>query len=98
MKLLFKIFISREQKNSKTDPFIEQMKKMIEILYKKYLISDDIGISTVHMLQLIENRIKYFFNQIETMDSLLIIEAEKVSINKNINRFSCFFNNLFIVA
>ncbi len=34
------------------------------------------------MLQILENRVKYFFNQIENMDSLLIIEAEKVSINK----------------
>ncbi len=76
------ILISSEYKNSKTDSLIEQMKKTIEILYKKYLISDDIDISSVHMLQLLENRVKYFFNQIETMDSYLIIEAEKVSINQ----------------
>ena len=55
----------------KDDPFIEQIKKTIEILYKKYFISDDIGISTIHMLQTIENKIKSLFNLIENMNSSL---------------------------
>jgi len=57
---------------------IEQIKKSIEILYKKYFISDDIDISTIHMLQIIENKIKSLFNLIENMNSSFIIEAEKV--------------------
>jgi translation initiation factor 2B subunit (eIF-2B alpha/beta/delta family) len=80
--LLINYYLSREYKNSKDDPFIEQIKKSIEILYKKYIISDDIGISTIHMLQTIENKIKYLFNLIENMNPLFIIEAEKVFKNK----------------
>ncbi|CAF1242614.1 unnamed protein product [Rotaria sp. Silwood1] len=64
-------------KNEKNDPFIEQIKQSIEILYKKHVISDDIGISTIHMLQTIENKIKSLLNTIEQMDSSSIMEAEK---------------------
>jgi len=81
--LLINYYLSREYKNSKDDPFIEQIKKSIEILYKKYIISDDIGISTIHMLQTIENKIKSLFNIIEHMDSSIIIEAEKVFYKEN---------------
>jgi hypothetical protein len=74
----FFFFFSSEYKNCKDDPLIEQIKKSIEILYKKYFISDDIDISTIHMLQIIENKIKSLFNLIENMNSSFIIEAEKV--------------------
>ncbi|CAF3149946.1 unnamed protein product [Rotaria sp. Silwood2] len=66
-----------QYKNEKNDPFIEQIKKTIEILYKRHVISDDIGISTVYMLQTIENKIKSLLNIIEHMDSSAVMEAEK---------------------
>ncbi|CAF0907730.1 unnamed protein product [Adineta steineri] len=66
-----------QYKNEKDHSSIEQLKQTIEILYKKYIISDDIGISTIHMLQTIENKIKSLFNIIEHMDSSILIEAEK---------------------
>ncbi|CAF4186176.1 unnamed protein product, partial [Adineta steineri] len=66
-----------QYKNEKDHSSIEQLKQTIEILYKKYIISDDIGISTIHMLQTIENKIKSLFNTIEHMDSSILIEAEK---------------------
>ncbi|CAF0952452.1 unnamed protein product [Adineta steineri] len=67
-----------QYKNGKDHSSIEQLKQTIEVLYKKYIISDDIGISTIHMLQTIENKIKSLFNTIEHMDSSILIEAEKV--------------------
>jgi hypothetical protein len=63
------------------------MRNTIEIVYKKYFISDDIGISTVHMLQTIENKIKSLFNIIEHMDSSHLIQAEKVFLSKKQNIF-----------
>ncbi|CAF0966684.1 unnamed protein product [Adineta steineri] len=66
-----------QYKNEKDHSSIEQLKQTIEILYKKYIISDDIGISTIHMLQMIENKIKSLFNTIEHMDSSTLVEAEK---------------------
>jgi hypothetical protein len=83
----FFFFFSSEYKNCKDDPLIEQIKKSIEILYKKYFTSDDIDISTIHMLQIIENKIKSLFNLIENMNSSFIIEAEKVFIfSENIKK------------
>ncbi len=76
-------FISSEYKTSKDDPLIDQIKKTIEILYKKYIISDDIGISTIHMLEIIETKIKSLFNIIENLDASFIMEAEKVFFRKN---------------
>ncbi len=76
-------FISSEYKTSKDDPLIDQIKKTIEILYKKYIISDDIGISTIHMLEIIETKIKSLFNIIENLDASFIMEAEKVFSRKN---------------
>ncbi|CAF3556586.1 unnamed protein product [Rotaria socialis] len=64
-------------KNEKNDPLIEQIKNTIEILYKNHIISDDMGISTIHMLQTIENKIKSLLNIIEHMDSSAVMEAEK---------------------
>ena len=89
----FSSIIFSEYKNSKDEPLIEQMRATIETLYKKYLLSDDTGISTVHMLQAIENKIKSLFNQIETMDSSLVIEAEKVFEKEEIDEH--FFNDGF---
>ncbi|CAF0902705.1 unnamed protein product [Rotaria sordida] len=66
-----------QYKNQKNDPFIEQINKTIEILYKQHVISDDIGISTIHMLQTIENKTKSLLNIIEHMDSSVVMEAEK---------------------
>lgn len=54
------------------------IKNSIEILYKKYINSDDSGISTIHMLQIIENKIKNLLNSIENLNPELILEAEKV--------------------
>ncbi|CAF3634743.1 unnamed protein product [Rotaria socialis] len=70
-------FIYRQCKNEKNDPLIEQIKNTIEILYKNHIISDDMGISTIHMLQTIENKIKSLLNIIEHMDSSAVMEAEK---------------------
>ncbi|CAF1641050.1 unnamed protein product [Rotaria magnacalcarata] len=64
-------------KNEKNDPLIEQIKNTTEILYKKHIISNDMGISTIHMLQTIENKIKSLLNIIEHMDSSAVMEAEK---------------------
>lgn len=97
MKYLVKIFLcilffstnikltlfSREHKNSKDNSNTNEIKKLIEILYKKYINSNDSGISTIHMLQIIENKIKNLFNLIENIDPTLIIQAEKV-FQKNI--------------
>ena len=67
-----------EYKTSKDEPLIAQIKTTIENLYKKYLLSDDIGLSSVHMLQAIEDQMKSLFKQIKHLDPALIIEAEKV--------------------
>ena len=83
------IFFSRQYKNDKNDPFIEQLKQTIEILYKKYVISDDIGIATIHMLQSIENKIKSLFDIIEHMDSSSVMEAEKVIIEQQKGKTYC---------
>ncbi len=82
-KQLYQYFpFLRQYKNEKDNPFIDQIRKTIEILYKKHIISDDIGISTIHMLQTIENKIKSLFNIIEYMDSSHLIQAEKVFLSE----------------
>ncbi len=92
-------FISSEHKTSKDDPLIDQIKKTIEILYKKYIISDDIGISTIHMLEIIETKIKSLFNIIENLDASFIMEAEKVFSRKKSKIFLNYYfrhvNELF---
>ena len=70
--------LSSESKTSKDEPSNKQIHTAIESLYKKYLLSDDIGLSSVHMLQAVENQIKSLFNQIKHLDAGLINEAEKV--------------------
>ena len=75
-------FYFSHYKSEKDDPFISEIKKSIEIFYKKYFISDDIGISTIHMLQTIENKIKSLFNILEHMDPSHLIQAEKVFLSE----------------
>ena len=39
---------------------------------------DDIGISTVHMLQALENRIQTLLNALDTADPAIVVDAERV--------------------
>ena len=70
--------LSSEYKTFKDEPSIKPMLNAIENLYKKYLLFDDIGLSSVHMLQTVEHHIRSLFEQIKHLDAALINEAEKV--------------------
>ena len=77
------MFCFRQHKKNRNDPFIEQVKETIEILYRKYITYDEIDVSVIQMLQTIEKKIKSLFNIIEQMDLSVIIEAEKVLLDKS---------------
>ena len=77
------LFCFRQHKKNRNDPFIEQVKETIEILYRKYITYDEIDVSVIQMLQTIEKKIKSLFNIIEQMDLSVIIEAEKVLLDKS---------------
>ncbi|CAF1145180.1 unnamed protein product [Adineta ricciae] len=66
-----------QYKTMKDNPFNDQLKQAIEQLYKKYIISDDVGLSTHSMLQAVESKIQNLFHIIEQMNSTDIVEAEK---------------------
>ena len=72
---------SSQYKTTKDNPFNDQLKQAIEQLYKKYVISDDVGLSTHSMLQAIESKIQSLFNIIEQMNPTDIVEAEKVKVS-----------------
>ena len=77
-KLTGCICCTRENRNEKNDPFIEQLVKAVENLYQRHILSADAGVSTHRMIEALETRMKSLLNVLEQADPFRLVEAEKV--------------------
>lgn len=68
----------REHRNEKNETFIEQMVEAVGNLYRRHILSADAGVSTRHMIEALENRMKSLLFALEHADSRRLVEAEKV--------------------
>ena len=68
----------REHRNEKNETFIEQMVEAVGTLYQRHILSADAGVSTSHMIEALENRMKSLLHALEQADSRRLAEAEKV--------------------
>jgi hypothetical protein len=72
----------RDYESQTNDPSIDQMTRNIASVYQRHILSADMDISTLHMLQAIENKIQRYLNLLEQADASLLAEAEKVVLNE----------------
>jgi len=73
------LFVCRQYKKEEQDALLNELNSQVEIVFQKHITANDAGLSTVRMLQQIEERLEHLFSVLERANSQTVIQAEQVS-------------------